>query len=285
MLQQVDVFGVQPGSLRTLIMGDTADSVQIKDIKGLEPVKADIVSTRFGNIRGEAFTGSSVGKRNIIFVCGLNPDWATQTMEELRIQLYAFFMPTFPVTLQFTSTHVPLCKISGVVEDFAPNIFSKDPEISVSILCMNPDFVAVDETTVDGVVVDDDEFELISYEGTTDTGIHLYVDNTEPLESYFGPIDVRAAIGPYVPEFWDSLIIDPVHIDSAQSLEVNSVPGSKFVHRVDNGTHNFAGNILAFVFGDPVWPKLRPGDNQFAVKADDPGPAWTLSYFARFGGL
>lgn len=285
MLQQVDVFGVQPGSQRTLVMGDISDSVQIKDIQGLGPVKAAVSSSPYGNVPGEAITGASIGKRNLIFVMGLNPDWATQTMEELRNLLYAFFMPTFPVTLQFTSTHLPLVQIAGIVEDYAPTIFTKDPEITVSVLCGQPDFVAVDDTVVNGVVVNNNAFADVVYGGSVDTGIHLFIDASATLGTYTGSIDIRAALGADPPDDWDSLIIDPVTIDGAHSFELNAILGAKFVQKVAVGSRAFEANLLAYVDDAPVWPKLRPGANQFAVKAATPGQDWELSYFARFGGL
>lgn len=285
MLQQVDVFGVQPGSQRTLVMGDVSDAIQLKDIQGLGPVKASVSSSPYGNVSGEAITGASIGKRNIIFVMGLNPDWAIQTMAELRTQLYAFFMPLLPVTLQFTSTHLPLVQIAGIVEDYVPVIFSKDPEIQVSVLCGEPDFVAVDDTIVNGVVVNNNAFADVVYEGSVDTGIHIFVDGSATLAAYTGSLDVRAALGADPPDDWDSLIINPVTVNAAYAFELNSIPGSKFVQKVAAGSRAFEANLLAFVGDAPVWPKLRPGANQFAIKATTPGQAWQMSYFARFGGL
>jgi hypothetical protein len=37
--------------------------------------------------------------------------------------------------------------------------------------------------------------------------------------------------------------------------------------------------------GDSVWPVLKPGQNIFRIAAAQPGLAWTLAYFNRYGGL
>ena len=69
-----------------------SDPIQVIGIDGLGPVKAAITTAPFGAFDGEAYVGASVGKRNIVLTIGLHPDWAIQTIEELRQLLYNYFM-------------------------------------------------------------------------------------------------------------------------------------------------------------------------------------------------
>src|SRR6266542_614762 len=132
---------------------EATDPIQIKNIEGLGPVDATVNTAQYGSIDGEFYNGSVVGKRNIVLTVGLNPNYASQSMEFLRQCLYQYFMPKSAVSLRFASTHMPEVSIDGVVESFEPNMFSKDPEIQVSIICPQSEFVAVIPTAIQGVTV------------------------------------------------------------------------------------------------------------------------------------
>ncbi len=103
MLTKVEVFGPVPLIL-PLGEGETnTDPIQIRDVQGLGPVKANVNTSPFGSFDGEAYTGSSVGKRNIVLTLGLNPNWKDQSITSLRQLLYTYFMPKRAVTLRFFS--------------------------------------------------------------------------------------------------------------------------------------------------------------------------------------
>ncbi len=81
--------------------GLNTDALQIRNIEGLGPVKASVNTSPFGSVDGESYTGSNVGKRNIVMTLGLNPNWRDQSMASLRQLLYAYFMPKQFVKLRF----------------------------------------------------------------------------------------------------------------------------------------------------------------------------------------
>lgn len=265
------------------------DSLMTRDIAGLEPVKADIITTRRA-ARGELMVGSSTGKRNIVLKIGLNPDWATQTMAELRQQVYAYFMPEQSVLLRFHSTHIPTCEIEGFIESLEPNIFSKDPEIVISIICPDPDFVSVDETVITGVV---GEFLLgpmvdIDYPGSIETGFELKIESSEDTPIY--------SAGIYVVFGRDlgrrqTFAFSEIAIDTTKRFEMSSVSGNKYVRNVaipSGDITNLLRQLDLLSSSGPEWPILTPKANVFRVGTngdDDPGQDWTLTYFARFGGL
>lgn len=289
MLTQVDVFGVQSSSQLTMYVGSVTDLIQIKNIDGLGPVKADIASSSYGVIPGEAITGKSIGKRNIVLTLGLNPDWATQTIEELRKLLYQFFMPGTDIVLQFMSTHLDTCGISGVVESLEPNVFSKDPEIQISVLCGRPDFIAVDETTIQGVVVDNTvTFTHVDYSGSAPTGLNLKVDSSEARGAYTGFITLllQSDISPQA-LIKQNFTVNDVTVDQTRHFELNTVPGEKYVRTLTDGNPT-PENLLGHVQDPFTWPLLQPrnsGNNELLVEAALPGQAWEISYFTRFGAL
>src|SRR4051812_7049320 len=166
------------------------DPVQVFNVEGLGPVKAEISSTPFATGRGELYQGGSTGKRNIVLTLGLNPDWEEQTMSTLRQLLYRYFMPEEWCKLRFFSDYLPTVDIEGYVESFEPNIFSKDPEIQVSIICPKPDFIEANATVLSGLV-DNGTAEIVyTYVGTVETGLELRIDATPANTSYNGDLTI-----------------------------------------------------------------------------------------------
>lgn len=277
MLTQVEVLAAGAPSL-LLPIGVTTGSapIQIKGIDGLTPVKASITTAPYGTIDAESLVGSSVGKRNIVFKLGLNPDWADQTIEGLRQELYKYFMPKDDVALRFTSTHLPLCEIFGTIEGFEQNIFSKDPEIQVSVICPSPDFVALDPTVIDGTVGDGSSGYTIdhTYSGMP-AGVEIEVVSSPANDSYSGPLDIQVNSGIFS--------VDPVAIDALNTFNLGSIPGDKYVRRI--APAGLVINLLGVSGPARVWPVLRKGVNSIKLVAEENGQTWQLVYYARFGGL
>lgn len=282
MLTSVEVSGVRPSldPLELLIAGSADSPIQIKEITGLEPVNAAITSSEYSNMEGEAPGGVSVGKRNIVFTFGLNPDWATQTMEELRQELYKYFMPKLDVRLDFFSTHLPDVYIWGVVESMIPNMFSADPEIQVSILCLLPDFLAAAETVVASSVVNGTRTIDIEYAGTKPCGVVVKIDTNPANVSYTGNLNFDMT--------WvntDEFDINGVTIDGTYYFELSTVPGDKYVRKVTVANPAVYTSLLNLVVGVPDWFMLYPGDNEFKLVATETGQDLFITYRARYGGL
>lgn len=267
----------------SIINADSAP-IQIRDVQGLGPVKAAVNTAQFGSIDGELYNGSSIGNRNIVLTFGLNPNWAgAQTMSSLRALLYEYFMTKAWTRLTFFSDHMPDVQIDGYVESFEPNMFSKDPEIQVSILCPKPNFVAVTPTTLSGAVVITEAFTVIAYEGTMPTGFVLTLNAIVP---YSGGVRVYSeAEGSYE-------VIDadtPATITATRAYVLSTKSGDKYIRLMTGSTIN--NDMLASATSEMGWPKLHPGDNDFMVAASpDPGYSapdspWYMTYTAEYGGL
>lgn len=281
MLTKLEVLGLR-SLVPTLPLtedGDAgSDPIQVLGINGLGPVKAAITTAPFGAYDGEALSGMSVGKRNLVLTIGLHPDWAVQTIEELRQLLYNYFMPKLFVQLRFHSTNFPTVKIDGYVESMEPNIFVKTPTIEVSIICPSPDFIALDSTIITGITNDGSDYTEIDYSGSVSTGLLLTVSKSvgDPGED---TIQINMT-GEYVP----LTFLARGNIDDDIQWELNTVPGGKFVRSVSQ-TYGTITNYLNDISYDASWPVLYPGVNRIAVITPVVGQNWELSYFTRFGGL
>ena len=158
------------------------DLIHVRNISGLDPVKASVNTSPFGSVDGASLTGSSVLTRNIVLTLHPNPNWKDWTYEALRRLLYSYFMPKLQVKLVFYSDDMIPVEISGVVEDVSVNIFSKDPELNVSIICPDPYFTALEPTVITGLTNDDPV--TVDYGGTIEAGMHVKVTATSRSSSF-----------------------------------------------------------------------------------------------------
>ena len=257
------------------------DQIHIRKIDGLGPVDATINTSDYGEIPGAFFTGSSIGFRNIVLTVGLNPDYADDSsMEYLRSYLYAYFMPQKEVTLKFESTHLEDVQITGIVESLTPNIFSKDPEVQVSIICPDPDFVAVDSVTVSGTVgtVLVPTLAQINYPGSVETGFVLTVSPTGAVPTYNSTVRLLAYY-----QGLRSLEI-AASINVSQYLQIDTQDKRRAVSSV-TPTGTLIQNKLGATIQTTLWPRLFPGLNEVGVVENVAGQKWDLTYTPRYGGL
>ena len=265
-------------SAPTLVLDPTGrletDLIQIRNIDGLNPVKASVNTSPYGLVDGASYTGSSVLTRNIVLTLKPNPDWNTWTYEKLRHLLYSYFMPKLVTRLVFYSDDMIPVEIYGVVEDVSVNIFSKEPELLVSIICPDPYFTALDPTVITGV---NGEVETFDYNGNIEAGIVVkvsYVSGSpttigiqlgEPKVTYFG---VNATVG------------------ETEYFEMSSIPMNKYVQNINIGS-GIIDNLLSEVYlqEGTLWPMLEPGENEFMVVTDSGVQDYELIFYERFGGL
>lgn len=258
----------------------STDALQIRGIEGLGPVKADIATVTLSALDGENITNAAVGKRNIVLSIGLNPNWESQTIEGLRQILYRHFMPRSIVRLRFGSTHLPNVEIRGQVESLEPNIFAKNAEYQVSIICPDPYFVKTSPTVVTGLTsftgstggID------IEYEGNVSVGFLLYIEKGSG-----GDVSGMVTVSNKTPAE-RIFILNSVVIDADEYVDLSTVDGSKYARKafIPAGPPQSLMNQVA---PSSSWLRLEPGENKIHVTTPVPGNAWTLRYSARYGGL
>lgn len=274
---------IDPLVLNVINPSDT-DLFEVRNIDGLGSVKADVNTTPRA-IPGESFVGTNVGKRNIVLTLGLNPDWNDWTFSRLRRFLDKFFMPQQKIRFVLETMEFSPVEISGYVESNEPNMFSKDPEHQISIICPDLYFRSVDVVTHLGQT-DEDPLE-IDYEGNVATGMFVRVSR---LFGYVGADPTWIEIGGMDP-FQDTIHIaapggDPV-TDVGHDLFMNSVPGDKYVRKIPNvGGIVVPINLLNYsTFSQNKWPTINPGTDTFFLASDAGIQSWQLEYYNLFGSL
>ena len=255
------------------------DLIQIRNIDGLDPVKATVNTSPYGSVDGASYTGGSVLSRNIVLTIHPNPNWDNWTYESLRRLLYSYFMPKRSTRLVFYSDDMIPVEISGIVEGVEVNMFSKDPELLVSIICPNPYFIALEPTIITGQAVRSGGVPIIvEYNGTIDAGIHVELTSlTAP-----SPTVIGIQIGDPMISYFNIAAT----VDSSKYFEMSSIPMRKFIQNVSiiNGVIT---NLLSKtqIQEGSAWPLFQPGENEFLVITDQGIQDWELTYFERFGGL
>ena len=253
------------------------DYIQIRNIDGLDPVKASISTSPRGYIDGVTYTGSDVPARNIVLTIHPNPDWLTWSFESLRRLLYQYFMPKRPVRLVFESDDMGPVEISGVVESVTVNQFSKDPEIQVSVICPDPYFTAVDPTVITGQTIRDGGVTtIVPYGGTVESGVLVKVTYTSGTD----PTRIGIQLGDPSLGYFNVV----AGVNAALYFEMSSIPLQKFVQNIDMST-GVINNLLSDVEDGSSWIVLQPGDNEFSVVTDQGVQDWELTFYERYGGL
>ena len=270
-------------SAPTLPLSDTGraetDLIQVTNIEGLDPVNASVNTSPFGSVDGEAYTGSSVLKRNIVLTLRPNPNWDDWSYESLRRLLYSYFIPKALTKLVFYSDDMVPVEISGIVESVSINIFSKDPEFVVSIICPYPYFTALNGEVITGQSVrPGGTIATIDYDGSVEAGIYVkvtFVSGSPP-----------ASIGIQIGDPAISYFTVAATVSNTMYFEMSSIPMMKYVQNINMGT-GVITNLLSkiTVQEGSSWPVLQPGEQDFSIITDAGVQDWELTYFERFGGL
>lgn len=258
----------------------------VLDIKGLDPVKAVIVSSSFANMDGEQYHSSRREARNIVISLSLDPDYAVMNVEELRAQLYSFFMPKSAVTLNFelfdrfamNFLEQKLdVQIQGRIETFESPLFVADPQVDISIMCFNPDFVDPALITFNGSSVNNLTTTDLVYDGTVDTGVLLTFSADRAVPGGFEIYHTTPS-----QELRSAYFVPSGGLASGDVVTINSVRGNKYA-KLKSGPFE-TSSLYAYLQGS-AWLELQPGINKIRVYAAGAPVPYKIEYTNKYGGL
>jgi hypothetical protein len=272
MLYKVDVHNPQ-GDLLSLTLDDITDGLIVQDIGGLDPVKASVVSTQFGQQDGAEYQSARRDPRNVTMKIAMDPSDDTP-VSELRARLYNFFMSKAEVFLRFYTTEGLQVDTSGRVESMEAPLFAQDPEANISIICFDPDFVDVDDQIVTGLSTSDITPTNVVYDGTTNTGMVITL-NVHHILNEVTIYQGTPSGDLYSMDFSAPLV-------GGDILTISTVKGDKYV------TLTRAGVVTSVLYGlapQSKWLELEKGNNTIRVYATDGGSPASVSFMNRYGGL
>jgi hypothetical protein len=273
MLTMVTVDG--PRGTLYLPLTDASAGYVVKDIQGLDPVKATMTSSTLATMDGAIFQNVRRETRNITMTIGLESDYVTNTVAGLRTNLYAYLMPKGIVTFSvYDRPGGVFARTVAVVESVDNNMFTSDPEINISLICFDPDLYAPDVTVLQSTSDPNGDLTMIDYPGTSDTGITL--DITVPVVS--GEVRIVNTR----PDAVTQIFRVAGNFTVGDQLTIDTNPGSKKV-RIKRAGVDMSGLYLLDKTSN--WISLQEGVNQFAVFFNGAPTPYTVRYIVKYGGF
>lgn len=273
MLYKVEVRTPR-GDLLPLQLDDISDGYIVAEISGLDPVKATVVTTKFAQMRGAAYQGSTLPERNITMKIEYDK-FSQYSVSELRNRLYPFFMSQQEVSLRFFMEEGLIVDIAGVVESMESPLFVQDPDASISIICTEPDFIETTPTVQTGMTTADTNPRLITYAGTAPVGMVFVVGiqhNVNEVTIY--QTTPSGAIQTL--DFAAPLLI-------GDTLTISTVEGDKYAKLTRAGVDT---SVLYGVSPQSRWLQLEHGVNAVRVYASGASsPVTSITHIGRYGGL
>lgn len=173
MIKFYEIFNEDDDSLLKLDVTRPDDTgLVIKQVEGLNPVKASVSVTNSANNSGGVFNSSKKETRNIVFTFGIIGN-GIRTVEECRLLLYSTFAVGSLIKIKILSDK-RICIATGYVESNEVSPYSKEEESVVSIICPDPGLYGLyDNTIIANRSSEDSSSTLIStyeYKGDCETG-------------------------------------------------------------------------------------------------------------------
>jgi len=272
MLSKVEVY-TERGAMLTLPMSDTSSGYEVKDIDGLDPNKANVMSSSFALLDGEEYQNSRGEKRNIIIKLGYS-NASNLSVLERRSKLYNFFMPKARVTLRFYLAGFPTVDIVGRVETFSSPMFAQDPEATISILCHAPAFYTQETVQFSWATTSTPASEAINYRGSIAGGFTFKMTLDRALNNFTINHNFANGVGRTL-SFAGGLL-------AGDLIEVVTIPRQKGAWVTRAGVRT---SVLYGVAPNSDWIDLFPGENTIRVYTEGTPIAYTIEYRELFGGL
>lgn len=262
------------GGLLSMELEDMSDGIVLADVGGLDPVKATIVSSNFAQVDGEQYNSSRREKRNITIKIGMEPDYITTFPEDIRDTLYDYFMPKSTVDLRLYTDKGLVVNTSGRVESCEAPLFVQDPEANISVLCFDPDFIALNSTTIEGETVSDSTTTTVTYDGNVNVGVQLVLNIDRTLTEF--------TIYHTAPDGSTRQTDITAALEAGDILTIVTVTGSKRLTLTRSSTDS---SLLYAQSPQSNWLELSKGDNLIRVYATGAAIPWTMTYTTRYGAL
>lgn len=274
MLQTVDLTNEQ-GLSMTLSLPDISSGFVVQGIDGLDPVKATIVTSPFAGQDGSQYQTSRRENRNIIFKLGVEANYSAGSVQTLRKKLMGFFMPKSLVHMRFHRLGAPTVDIWGRVESFDFPIFAKEPQATISLISVDPDFYDPNQLSVPGNTTTSTYKMPIDYDGDVETGFEFILMPDRPLADGFIIEHQPADLTLRMLEF-------DAPLGAGDELLISTVSGSKGATLY---TNSGSRSVLYGVSPYSDWINLFPGRNLIRVYAEGAAIPYIIRYTNKFGGL
>lgn len=271
-MEKVQII-TQRGMVLELPLEGSAEGYLVKNIDGLDPNKATLVSSPFALLDGEEYQASRGEKRDIIFDLGYTLNHASSIAVRRR-NIYNYLMPQSEVTLRFFMDGMPPVDIQGVVESCDAPQFTKEPAIKSLVSCHRPEFYTQETLTYKGATTSTATSESITYGGSIKSGFLFKLVVPRGLSGLTINHNFSNGVGTSL-EYAGALVAGDV-------LEIETNARAKGAYLTRGGVRK---SVLYAVAPTSNWIELYPGQNTMQVYAAGAPIPYTLEYREKFGGL
>lgn len=228
-----------------------SDQFILKSADGLGPPEVD-VSIADTLHAGGIYQGRRPHSRELVFHIGLNPNYGiNQSVSDLRTTLYGMLTPGYidNVTVSIMNDTAIVAKTTSYVKKLEINPFSKDPEVQLTMSCLQQYFEALSPLylTIPSKVAP-----AIDNIGTAPAGFHMEVIFTANHSVW----TLSDASGKKMQITYTFITGDKLVIDTR--------PGHRGIWVVRGGTTT---NIIYALSTDSIWYMLHGGNNVFITSS------------------
>lgn len=245
----------------------------LKGVDGLGPPEVDVSISNTLN-EGGVYQGRRPQLKQIIARVGLNPAWADgQTASDLREILYGLLTPGSGdhVSISLVNVSTTVGWVIGWVSKMEINPFAKDPEVQITLDCVDSYFRALTDEIVD---LDDlaKDFPSIENVGNGPAGMYWSLTFTDDVTNW---------------TLTDNPEVNKLEFDYAfltgDKLEFDTTMGSRYC-KVTLASDASVHSLLAAMTTDSLWFQLHGGTNDF-ITSDDSFDWNQVSYLPKFWGV
>lgn len=306
MLNAVTVTNHLGDSLTMELRNPEKSGFLITSITGIGAPKADIHVTDLAAIDGGYYNSARAGNRNIVFGIRFFSEDNTN-IEALRQKTYKYFPIKRNITLRFEADN-RIGEISGYVESNEPNIFSKEEDCQISVICPYPYFYDASGNGVQTIRFSStipafqfvysneltSENEYSDKEARRHTLFSEYSISHRHVFVYSGDADtgmeiILSANGSVInPSFYNATSGEQIYLNttmrSGDQIVIDTTRGNKNIRRIRNGKYS---NIINTMARSSLWPTLWQGENDIGYSADDGtnNLSVSISYKTIFEGM
>lgn len=281
MIKSISVVNFRGESMVMELSKPETTGLIVKEISGIGSGQADINLSEMATTDGGKYNSSRLSTRNIVITLQF---LMTPSVEVNRRKSYRFFPTKKNVTLKF-HTDGGIRQIEGYVESNEPNIFSKEEDTQISIICPDPYFYDANYTnmvlsgyeamfefpfsneslTEDLIIFDNLKYDKrisFVYEGEADTGTILYIhSNGEAKNIRIANIETGTEMNINTDKF-PSVIGNK--IQASDIIEISTYLGNRSAFLIRDGIRY---NIINSLGRHSDWFILQAGINTFVYTA------------------
>ena len=272
MLKTLEIIKPKVQNLQ-LELADVDRGFLVKEIQGLSPVPATLVSSGIANRDGAYYQTARRETRNIVLTVEFLPDLdAGLSVKALRDQLARYLMPKTKSKLRFLDSEGPTLEIDVHIESFESGYFSSAPDAVISMIAFDPDFHQVDVETFTQQTTSTANTAPLQYDGSVETGVTFGLLANRNIDGFTIHLETASGTFQTLDYVGEILSGDYITIDSSERI-CTRIRGGEEISAL-NGVSPYAS-----------WPVLEPGLNRVRVFVTGASMGWTMVYNNKFGSL